>query len=109
MKKLIPVYPFPIHPKVAALLPQDGYLYVEAMPGGPSPVLAIRKAPPWVCDAVVVMEPEKAAQAVDIVASDGVRMVTVRDTISDIFGAELTEAVGPYIVLTEAQKKVTFK
>jgi hypothetical protein len=108
MKKLVPVYPFPIHPKVTQALPQDGYLYVEALPGGPSPVLAIRKAPPWVCDAIVVMEPSKLAQAVDIVASDGIRMVTVRDTISDIFGVELTEAVGPIMEPTPAQKRVSF-
>lgn len=105
MKKLIPVYPWPLHPKVAEVLP-DGYQYEEALPGSPGPILAIRTAPPWVCDAIVVLEPHRAAQAVDIIASDGIKLVTVRDMLSEIFGAPLVETSGPY--QTPAQKAVKF-
>lgn len=82
MKKLVPVYPWPMHPKVAEVLePIPGINLVEAVPGGPGPVLAIRKAPPFACDAIVVLTPEKAAQAVDIVTANGIELKTMGDII----------------------------
>lgn len=92
MNKLVPVYPWPMHPKVAEILEAiDGITLVEALPGGPGPVLAIRKAPPFVCDAIVVMTPEKAAQAVDIVTSNGLLLMTQMDILGSMMGdAKLT-------------------
>lgn len=87
MKRMVPVYPWPMHKSVAAALAElDDIMVVEALPGGPGPVLAVMKAPPFVCDAIVVLEPDKLAQAVNIVAETGMKLVTVRDTISAISG-----------------------
>lgn len=82
MKKLVPVWPWPMHPKVAEVLePIPGITLVEALPGGPGPVLAIRKAPPFACDAIVVLTPEKVAQAVDIVTSNGLVLMTMGEIL----------------------------
>lgn len=71
-----------MHPKVAEVLESiSGINLVEAVPGGPGPVLAIRKAPPFACDAIVVLSPEKAAQAVDIVTSNGLELKTMGDIL----------------------------
>lgn len=87
MKQLVPIYPWPVHPKVAEVLePIEGITLVEAVPGGPGPVLAIRKAPPFVCDAIVVMEPEKVAQAVDIVIANGLELVAKGDILGRMMG-----------------------
>lgn len=82
MKQIVPVWPWPMHPKVAEVLePIPGVTLVEALPGGPGPVLAIRKAPPFACDAIVVLSPEKAAQAVDIVTANGIKLMTMSEII----------------------------
>lgn len=84
MNKLVPVYPWPVHSKIAAVLDAiPGVETVEAIPGGPGPVLCVRKSPPWACDAIIVLEPQKLAQAVDIVVSDGIVLATVRGWLSE--------------------------
>lgn len=101
MKKLVPVYPWPMHPKVAEVLePIPGINLVEALPGGPGPVLSIRKPPPFACDAIVVLTPEKAAQAVDIVTGNGIELKTVGDILG--FREVQGEKVDP-------KTKVSFK
>lgn len=100
MIRIVPVYPWPMHPKVAEVLEAvPDIRLVEALPGGPGPILAIRKAPPFVCDAVVVLSPEKAVQAIDLVVGNGVELVTVRDALGAMLGKELppelTERKGP--------------
>lgn len=78
MKALIPVWPWPMHPKVAEVLNAiPDVQLVEARPGGPGPVLAIGKPPTFACDALVVKSPEKAAQAVAIIAKDGIELWTM--------------------------------
>lgn len=78
MKKIVAVFPWPMHPKVAEVLEAiEGVQLVEAMPGGPGPVLAIGKAPAFACDALVITSPQKAAQAIDIITETGIRLVTM--------------------------------
>ena len=92
MKKLVPVYPWPMHPKVAERLELiPGLNLVEALPGGPGPILAIRETPPFICDAVVVHTPERLADAVRIVTADGIEMVSMREMIGAV--SETTEKV----------------
>ena len=78
MKKIVTVYPWPMHPKVAEVLNAiEGVNLVEALPGGPGPVLAIKSAPPFACDAIVVTSPQKAVQALDIITETGIKLVTM--------------------------------
>ena len=78
MKKIVTVYPWPMHPKVAEVLNAvEGFNFVEALPGGPGPVLAIKSAPPFACDAIVVTSPQKAVQALDIITETGIKLVTM--------------------------------
>jgi hypothetical protein len=103
VKKIVPVWPWPMHPKVAEVLnPIPGITLVEALPGGPGPVLAIRKAPPFACDAVVLSRPEKAVQAVDLVTANGVELVTVRDWLSEALG-------GASIPFEKKEQRVKFQ
>lgn len=82
MKQIVPVWPWPMHPKVAEVLGRiPDIKLVEALPGGPGPVLAIRKAPSFPCDAVVVLRPEKAAQGVDLVVQNGIKFVTMGEIL----------------------------
>lgn len=93
MKRLLPVYPWPLHPIVKAQLAELPDINpVEALPGGPGPVLAIRKLPPFVCDAVLVSEPQRLADAVHIVTSDGIEMVSMRTHLD-----ALDETVEPFV------------
>ena len=82
MRRIVPVYPWPMHPKIAeALAAIPGVNPVQALPGGPGPVLAIRNPPPFACDAIVVRSPEKLAQGVDIVTGDGIELKTMGDIL----------------------------
>lgn len=93
MKKIVPIHPWPMHPKVAEIIEAiPDITPVQALPGGPGPILAIRKPPPFVADAIVVLTPERVPEAVKIVTSDGIELVTVRDAISNAMGGkEITE------------------
>lgn len=96
MNKIVPVYPWPMHPKVAEVLNAiPNVRLVEALPGGPGPVLAIRKAPPFACDAILVLSPEKAAQAVDIITEDGIKLMTMGDILG--FKEVQSERVEPKV------------
>ncbi len=87
MKKVIPIFPWPMHPKVAeALAAIPDIIPVEALAGGPGPILAIRKTPTFVADALVVSDPSRLADAVNIIAGNGIELVCVRDQISAILG-----------------------
>ena len=82
MNRIVPVCPEFGHPKVAEVLERiPDVKLVEALPGGPGPVLAIRKAPPFACDAIVILSPEKAAQGVDIVTSNGILLMTMGEIL----------------------------
>lgn len=99
MKQIVPVYPWPMHPKVAEVLEKvPNIRLVEARPGGPGPVLAIRTPPPFACDAIVVLSPEKAAQGVDVVIESGIKLVTM----SEILGFKEVQG-------EQALPKVSFK
>lgn len=101
MKKMVPVYPWPMHSSVAdAIEAIDNVYAVEAVPGGPGPILAIRKPPPFMADAIIVHRPEQIPSAVKIITSDGIELVTVRDTITSVFGEGVVEKTKP---LTAAQ------
>lgn len=87
MKKIIPVFPWPMHSKVAeALAAIPDIIPVEALAGGPGPILAIRKSPTFVADALVVSDPARLIDAVNIIAGNGIELVCVRDQISAILG-----------------------
>lgn len=89
MKKLVPIYPWPVHSAVQDVL--DGIPdinVVEALPGGPGPILAIAKVPPFACDAIVVKAPEHIAAAIKIVTSEGIELHTVRDMVSEWMGSK---------------------
>jgi len=89
VKKIVAVSPWPMHPKVAEVLNAvEGIQLVEAIPGGPGPVLAVGKAPAFACDALVVTSPQKAAQAIDIITETGIRLVTMGQWLG---GTELPE------------------
>lgn len=99
MKKIVTVWPWPMHPKVAEVLEAiEGINLVQALPGGPGPVLAIRKAPPFACDSIVVSSPEKAAQAVDIVIANGIEL----STMGSFLGA-------PELQSEQVEQKVKFQ
>lgn len=101
MKKIVPVYPWPMHAKVADVVEAiENITPVQALPGGPGPVLSIKVTPPFVCDALVVTDPSAVEAAVRIITEGGVQLVTVRDQISAVFGT-VREFVEP--------PKVSFK
>ena len=87
MKKIVPVHPWPMHAKVSAVLAAiPDITPIEALPSGPGPILAIRKPPPFVADALVVSHPDRIADAVNIITGNGIELVTVRDQISTTLG-----------------------
>ena len=89
MRQIVPVWPWPLHPKVAEVLAAIPDIEpVEALPGGPGPILAIRKSPPFVADALVVARPERVAEAVKVIIGDGIELVSVRDQVAIEWGVE---------------------
>ena len=85
MRKLVPVYPWPMHESVKAALDAITDFevnVVEAVPGGPVPILAINTVPPFATDAIVVRAPEHIAAAARIVTSNGIELHTVRDWLA---------------------------
>lgn len=89
MNKIVPIFPWPMHEKVADVINAvPGITPVPALPGGPGPVLAIRKAPPFAADAVVVMTPDRVPEAVRIVLGDGIQLVTVAASLERLLGTE---------------------
>lgn len=106
MKRILPVYPWPMHPKVAEELDKIPDIQpVGAVPGGPTPVLAIRNPPPFAADAIVVMSPDRVPEGVRIALGDGIKLVTVRDVIESVFGSPVTEYE---LVKPESKSKVRF-
>lgn len=92
MKKILPIYPWPVYPSVQKILDAHPNIQaVEALPGGPWPVLAIKQAPPWACDAIVVMEQHRLMDAVHIALKDGLELVTVAAQLSELLGTEVKE------------------
>lgn len=93
MNKLVPVYPWPMHASVSAALSalesEMDISVIEAVPGGPGPILAINTVPPFVTDAIVVRKPEHIAAAVRIVIGNGIELHTVRDTMGRYLGKDL--------------------
>lgn len=92
MKKIVPVYPWPMHESVSKALEDISDIdinVVEAVPGGPTPVLAINRVPDFATDAIVVRKPEHIAAAVRIVTSEGIELHTVRDTMGRWLGRDL--------------------
>lgn len=84
MKKILPVHPWPMHPMIAeALAKMEDVKPVEAIPGGPGPILAIKKMPEWACDAVIVMMPERLIEAVHVCLEDGIELVTTYGWLSN--------------------------
>jgi hypothetical protein len=94
VKKIVPVYPWPMHARVVAAFEEwEDVTPVEALAGGPGPVVALNKNPPFVCDAIVVRSPDSLRAGVDIAIGNGLEMVTVRDMVSAAFGQPVTEKI----------------
>lgn len=92
MRKLVPVYPWPMHESVKAALDAITAFeinVVEAVPGGPTPILAINKVPDFATDAIVVRSPEHIEAAARIVTSNGIEVHTVRDVIGRMVQRDL--------------------
>lgn len=105
MKRIVPIWPWPMHPKVAEVVNAiPDITPVEALPGGPGPILAIRKAPPFACDAIVVQTPERVPEAVRVVVADGLELITVRDWMTLTLGVPL-----PMETLHDVPKKPVFR
>lgn len=82
MNKIVTVHPWPMHPKVAEVFAAiEGISVHEALPGGPGPVIAIKQAPDFVCDAIVVKSPDRIIDAVHIVTADNIELVSMRQTL----------------------------
>lgn len=89
MRRIVPVFPWPMHPAVAEVLEAiEDINLVEALPGGPGPILAIGKAPTFMCDALVVTKPQSVAEAVKVIIGDGIELMTVRDMVGKAIGAD---------------------
>ena len=84
MRKLVPVFPWPMHPKVAEVINAiPDITVVEAQAGGPRPALVVgSKRPPFVGDFIVVTKPEHIPAGVAIVVSDGIELVTMAQALS---------------------------
>ena len=90
MKKLVPVYPWPVPAKAQAILDTIPDInVVQAQPGGPVPILSLSVVPPFVTDAIVVKAPEYLEAAVRIVASNGIELHTTRDLMGRYLGKDL--------------------
>ena len=70
---------------------------VEAVPGSPGRVIALRKRPNFICDYAFIPEPnhDSLVAALDWALSDKFdrRAVTVLKQLQDIFGKEVVEIV----------------
>lgn len=92
MKKLLPVYPWPMHPMIAEALGNiEDVNPIEAKPGGLNPVLAIRKRPTWACDALIVHKPENLAEAVSVCIGDGVEFMSMGSWLTEQFKVAVVE------------------
>lgn len=89
MNRIVPVYPWPMHPVVKEQLDAiEGITVIEALPGIPGPILAINQVPEFAVDAIVVRSPEHIPAAIKIVTSNGIELHTVRDMISAWMGSD---------------------
>lgn len=94
MKKVVPVYPWPMHQKIIDALDAIPDIQpVQANPGGPGPILAIRQVPPFAADVILVNAPERVEEAVNIITRNGIELVTIRDKFTGVFGEGVKEAV----------------
>lgn len=95
MSYVIAVHPWPPHQKVKDQLEEirdalgSDLTFSEAKPGSPDPILAIRQPPDFICDAVVVHEPQQLEAAVRVCAGLGLEYVSTRELLSDMLGAEV--------------------
>ena len=97
MKKVVPVFPWPMPARLAAALDEiEGLNPVEALPGGPGPIIAT-KQPDFVCDAIIVRDPARLADAVNIVTRNGLELVSMREHIGKLVGGEVSETVVPHV------------
>lgn len=90
--KIVPIYPY--HEKIVAQIVAErrDVQVVEALPGGPSPVVAIRKMPPFACDAILVTEPGYLMAAVSVACDmPGVRLVPMSESLAGLFGVDPTD------------------
>ncbi len=93
MRKIVPVFPWPMPVKLAEALARiDGITPVEALPGGPGPILAI-KTPTFVCDALIVKDPKRIPDAVSVITADGIELVSMREQVGAIMGQEVSETI----------------
>lgn len=84
--KIVPIYPY--HPKIVAQIAAErpDVSVVEALAGGPSPVVAIRQHPPFACDAILVTEPQYLMAAVSVACdAPGVRLVPMGESLDRLF------------------------
>lgn len=86
--KIVPIHPY--HPKIVAQIAAErpDVRAVEAVPGGPGPVVAIRKMPPFACDAILVTDPAFLLAAVSVACdAPGVRLVPMGEVLAEMMGA----------------------
>lgn len=96
MKRIVPVFPWPMHPKVAEVINAIPDINpVEALPGGPGPILAVGKPPTFMADAIVVRSPDRVPEAIKIIVGDGIELVTVRDMVESALGQPVVEKAEP--------------
>lgn len=94
MKKVVPVYPWPMHKVISDVLDTIPDIQpVQANPGGPGPILAIRQVPPFAADVILVNTPERLVEGVNIVIKSGIELVTIRDKFTEVFGEGTKETV----------------
>lgn len=87
MRNIVPCFPWPVPPAAQRVL--DGIpdiKPVEALAGMPGPVLSLRKAPDFICDAIVISHPDAIEHAVRLIVGDGMELVTVRGRVTEIMG-----------------------
>ena len=91
MKKIVPVFPWPMPAKLAQALEQiEGITPVEALPGGPGPIIAIKR-PTFICDAIMVTDPARLNDAVNLVIGNGLELVSMRRRLGEVLGEEVSE------------------
>lgn len=90
--KIVPIFPF--HPKIVAQIAAErsDVNVVEALPGGPGPVVAIKRVPPFACDAILVTDPAFLMAAVSVACDlPGVRLVPMSEVLAGMLGVPADE------------------
>lgn len=96
MKKIVGIWPHNrgLKAEIEGLFPDDANV-VPAIPGGPGPVVAVRELPPFACDALLVTDRSALYTAVAVALRLGVKLVPMREQLSDMLGGDVKEVGAP--------------